>query len=34
MGLISAGDEHNCLGEEPLKGVENLVKVVDDVLIY
>ena len=33
-GLISAGDEHNRRGEEALKGIENIVKVVEDVLIF
>ena len=34
MGLISAGDEHNRHGDEALKGIENVVKVVEDVLIF
>ena len=34
MGLISAGDKHNRRGEEALKGIENLVKVVEDVLVF
>ena len=34
MGLISAGIEHNRRGDEALAGLENLQKVVEDVLIY
>ena len=34
MGLISAGDEHNRRGDEALAGLENVQKVVEDVLIY
>ena len=34
MGLISAGDEHNRRGDEVLAGVDNVRKVVEDVLIY
>ena len=34
MGLISAGDEHNRRGDEALKGIESVVKVVEDVLIF
>ena len=34
MGLISAGDEHNRRGDEALKGIANVVKVVEDVLIF
>ena len=33
MGLISAGDEHNRRGDEALAGLENVQKVVEDVLI-
>ena len=35
IGLISAGDEHSRRGDEALKGIENVVKVVkdEDVLI-
>ena len=33
-GLISAGDEHNRRGDEVLAGVDNVRKVVEDVLIY
>ena len=32
--LISAGDEHNRRGDEVLAGVDNVRKVVEDVLIY
>ena len=28
------GDEHNRRGDEALKGIENVVKVVEDVLIF
>ena len=34
MGLISAGDERNRHGEEPLKGIENLVKVVEEFYFF
>ena len=34
MGLISAGDENNRRGDEALAGVDNIQKVVEDVLIY
>ena len=34
MGLISAGDEHNRRGDEALKGIQNIVKVVEDILIF
>lgn len=34
MGLISAGDEHNRRGDEALNGIENVKKVVEDILIY
>ena len=34
MGLMSAGDEHNRRGDDALQGVQNVQKVVEDVLIY
>ena len=34
MGLISAGDEHNRRGDDALAGVDNVVKVVEDVLVF
>ena len=34
MGLISAGDEHNRRGDEALAGLDNVQKVVEDVIIY
>ena len=34
MSLISAGDEHNSQCDKALQGFENVVKVVEDVLIY
>ena len=34
MGLISAGDEHNRRGDEVLAGVDNVLKVVEDDMIY
>ena len=34
MGLISAGDEHNRRGDEALNSIKNVVKVVEDVLIF
>eukprot|EP00094_Tigriopus_californicus_P013828 TCALIF_13383-PA protein Name:"Similar to TY3B-I Transposon Ty3-I Gag-Pol polyprotein (Saccharomyces cerevisiae (strain ATCC 204508 / S288c))" AED:0.35 eAED:0.35 QI:0/0/0/1/1/1/3/0/263 len=34
MGLISAGDEHNRRGDEALAGLDNVAKVVEDILIY
>ncbi len=34
MGLISAGDEHNRRGDEALQGINNVHKVVEDILIY
>ena len=34
MGLISAGNEHNRRGDEVLMGLENVLKVVEDVLVY
>lgn len=34
MGLISAEDEHNRGGDEVLHGLPNVVKVVQDVLIF
>ncbi|ODN00004.1 Transposon Tf2-6 polyprotein [Orchesella cincta] len=34
MGLISAGDEHNRRGDEAIKGISNVEKIVEDILIY
>ena len=34
MGLISAGDEHNRRSDDAFAGVENVVKFVEDVLIF
>ena len=34
MGLISAGDEHNRRSDDAFAGMENVVKVVEDVLIF
>ena len=34
MGLISAGDEHNRRGDEALAGLTNIIKVVEDILIF
>lgn len=34
MGLISAGDEHNRRGDEALVGLDNVIKVVEDILIF
>ena len=34
MGLISGGDEHNRRGDEILDGFDNVIKVVEDILIY
>ena len=34
MGLISAGNEHNRRGDEALAGLDNVQKVVEDVIIY
>ena len=34
MGLISPEDEHNCRGNEILHGIGNMVKVVEDILIF
>ena len=34
MGLISAGDEHNRRTDEVLAGLENVTKIVEDILVY
>ena len=34
MGLCSTGDEYNHRGDEALAGIPNLVKVVDDIIIW
>ena len=34
MGWISAGDEHNRRSDDAFAGVENVVKVVEDVFIF
>ena len=34
MGLISAGDEHNRRGDDALAGLDNVQKVVEDVIVY
>src|SRR3989442_1591458 len=34
MGLISAGDEHNRRGDEALIGIDNVEKIVEDILVY
>lgn len=34
MGLTSTGDEYSRRGDEALNGIQNLQKVVDDVLLY
>lgn len=34
MGLINAGDEHNRRGDEALKGIKQVKKIVEDILIY
>ncbi|CAL8135979.1 unnamed protein product [Orchesella dallaii] len=34
MGLISAGDEHNRRGDDAIRGISNVEKVVEDILIY
>lgn len=34
MGLISAGDEHNRRCDEALQGLDNIQKVVEDIIIY
>ncbi len=34
MGLISAGDEHNLRGDRALAGMENVKKIMEDIVIY
>ncbi|UYV63017.1 K02A2.6-like [Cordylochernes scorpioides] len=34
MGLCSAGDEHNRRGDEALFGIQNVEKVVEDIIIF
>ena len=34
MGLISAGDEHNCCGNEVLAGLDNVQEIAEDVIFY
>ncbi len=34
MGLINAGDEHNARGDMAIKGIDNVKKIVEDILIY
>ena len=34
IGLISAGHEHNRRTDEVLAGLENVTKIVEDILIY
>lgn len=34
MSLISAGDEHNRRGDEALKGIPNVEKIVEDMIIF
>ena len=34
MGLISTGDEHNRRSDDAFAGMKNVVKVVEDVLIF
>lgn len=34
MGLINAGYEHNRCGDEAIAGIENVKKIVEDILIY
>ncbi len=34
MGLISAGDEHNMRGDIAIQGIDNVKKIVEDILIY
>ena len=34
MGLILAGDEHNRRSDNAFAGMKNVVKVVEDVLIF
>ena len=34
MGLVSAENEHNRRGDEALLGIDNIAKIVEDVLIY
>ena len=34
MGLVSAGDEHNRRGDDALAGLDNVQKVVEDVIVY
>ena len=34
MGLVSARDEHNRRGDETLLSIDNVAKIVADVLIY
>ena len=33
MGLISAGDEHNRCGDEALMGLENVQKLVKNIIV-
>ncbi len=34
MGLINAGDEHNMRGDKAIEGIENVKKIVEDIIIY
>ncbi len=34
MGLISAGDEHNLRGDRAIEGIDNVSKIVEDIIIY
>ncbi len=34
MGLINAGDEHNARGDVAIKGIDNVKKIVEDIVIY
>ncbi len=34
MALISAGDEHNIRGDRAIEGIENVKKIVEDIVIY
>ena len=34
MGLISSGDDDNRRGDQILHGIGNMVKVVEDILIF